>query len=160
MWVVCAMSLWLALATGCSPRVYHEVIEREKVVYRDSIAWRDSLIRVPVPLEKDHAIVSTKDTSRLVTSVAASIAFVDSTGRLNHTLENRKTSLVATINFPVHYIFNGVTQTKVETIENTVEVPARLSWWQKFRINAFWLLVVVCIVGFRRELFGLIKKIM
>lgn len=139
--IVCLALTLAALLTGCSPRIVEHVVEKEKVVYRDSVAWRDSILMVPIPLEKDHAIVSTKDTSRLCTTVAESVAFVDSTGRLHHSLENRKTSLAAPVKFPVHYIFNGVTYTKVETITNTVEVPAKLSWWQRFRLDAFWWLL-------------------
>lgn len=139
--IICLALAFAALLTGCSPRIVEHVVEKEKVVYRDSVAWRDSILMVPIPLEKDHAIVSTKDTSRLTTTVAESVAFVDSTGRLNHSLENRQTSLAAPVKFPVHYIFNGVTYTKVETITNTVEVPAKLSWWQRFRLGAFWWLL-------------------
>ena len=148
----------LLLSASCSPRIVERV--RTEVVYKDSVVWRDSLISVPVPLEKDHAIVSTKDTSRLCTTVAESVAFVDSTGRLHHSLENRQTSLVAPVKFPVHYIFNGVTHTKVETITNTVEVPAKLSWWQRFRLDAFWWLLgglaaaLLCI--FRKPIIGAI----
>lgn len=145
------------LMTGCSPKIVEHVVEKEKVVYRDSVAWRYTVVQVPIPLEKDHAIVSTKDTSRLCTTVAESVAFVDSTGRLHHSLENRQTSLAAPVKFPVHYIFNGVTYTKVETITNTVEVPAKLSWWQRFRMEAFpWLLLAVVLLllyAFRKFIF-------
>lgn len=148
----------LILAASCSPRIVERV--RTEVVYRDSLVWRDSILMVPIPLEKDHAIVSTKDMSRLKTTVAESVAFVDSTGRLHHSLENRKTSLVAPFKFPVHYIFNGVTHTKVETITNTVEVPAKLSWWQRFRLDAFWWLLAGLAAAvlwiFRKPLIGAI----
>lgn len=140
--VLCAaVAVSVGLFASCSPRIIREVVEKEVVVKKDSIVWRDSLISVPVPLGKDQTIVSTKDTSNLETQVAKSIAFVDKSGRLHHSLENKRTTLVAPIKFPVHYLFNGVTTTKVETLTKIEYRDKPLSWWQKVKNDTFiWLL--------------------
>lgn len=130
-----------AMVTGCSPKIVEHVVEKEKVVYRDSVAWRDSIIHVPIPLEKNQVIAHLGDTSRLETSVASSTAFIGTDGFLHHDLENKRTHLAAAVKIPTHYIYNGVTHNESRAITRYVEVPAKLSWWQRFRLGAFWWLL-------------------
>lgn len=155
--IVCLALAFAALMTGCSPKLTSSIDNKEYHEHRDSTAWRDSLLHVPVPEGKDHAIVSSRDTSHLETSVAESTAYMDSTGRLHHTLTNKPTSIPYQVKIPVRYIFNGVVHTKVETITNTVEVPAELSWWQRFRLGAFWWLLAALLFVFRKPILRLIK---
>lgn len=134
------IAIMSALLTGCSPKLTSSINDNEYHEHRDSTAWRDSLLHVPVPEGKDHAIVSLRDTSHLETSVAESIAYVDSAGRLHHTLTNKPTSIPYQVKIPVRYIFNGVVHTKVETLTKYVEVEKPLTWWQSFKIGSFWYL--------------------
>lgn len=152
------------LATGCSPKLTPSINDNEYHEHRDSTAWRDSLLHVPVPEGKDHAIVSSRDTSHLETSVAESTAYVDSTGRLHHTLTNKPTSIPYQVKIPVRYIFNGVVHSRVETLTKYVKVEKPLSWWQSLKIGAFWWLLaglILCLAYiFRKPLFAFIKTLL
>ena len=136
------LALLLVLSsTACAPRIIKEIVTETKIEYRDSTAWRDTTLYVPIPLEKDQAIVHVGDTSKLETSVAESLAWVDSTGFMHHTLENKRTSLQAIAKIPEHFLYTGVTTTTKETLTKIEYKDKPLNWWQKFRLNAFWWLL-------------------
>ena len=151
------------LAFSCCPRVIKETITETVTEYRDSLVYRDTTIKVPIPLEKDQAIVHIGDTSKLETSVAESVAYVDSTGFLVHKLNNKKGSLSTIVKIPEHHIFTGVTTTKVETISKIEYKDKPLTGWKKFRYDAFWWLLI-SVIGllcwtFRKYIIALIKLI-
>lgn len=137
-----ATLLVLCLAS-CSPRIVERVVKETeiKIERHDSLVWRDSLIKVPIPLGKDQAITHVGDTSRLEIDVAVSEAFVDSTGLLHHKLENKQGTLDAVVKIPSRTIWTNMTNTSRETITKEVKVEKELTWWQKFRIGAFWWLL-------------------
>ncbi len=145
---------------ACSPRII-ETIKTETITeYRDTTQWRDTTIYVPVPIGKDKAVVSVRDTSRLETQVASSIAYVDSLG-IHHTLENKAVSFPAVVMIPSRTIWLSVTTKEAQVLTRTLEVEKPLSWWQKFRIGAFWWLLCGLIVAllwiFRKPILKLIK---
>lgn len=137
--------------SGCSPRI----VEHWNTEYRDTTIVKtevhDSLVYVPIPLEKDQVIVQVGDTSKLETSIARSEAFVGGDGFLHHSLENKHEKTLPVI-VPVKgtYIYTGVSNNETHTITKTVE--RNLTWWQRFRLDAFWplscfaLLVLVYLV--------------
>lgn len=152
--------LVLCLAS-CSPRISGG-LEKEKetgtsIEYRDTTIWRDSLIRVPIPLEKDQVIANLGDTSRLETSVATSVAFIGKDGLLHHSLENKRGTLDTVVKIPSRMIWTSITNTSRETITKEVKVEKELTWWQKFRIGAFWWLlgavVLLLLWTFRKLIF-------
>ena len=55
------------------------------------------------------------------------------------------------------------TDTLLQEVHDTtfrdVPVPADLSLSQRFRIKSFWWLILLVAIGFRREMFALVKKI-
>ena len=132
-----AVALVVCWATGCSTVKYIDR-EVEKIVYRDSISLRDTTIFAPIPLGKDQAIVSTRDTSRLETSVAKSVAFVNEKGQICHTLENKRGSIEVVAKIPSKTIWIETTSEKEHTVLKTEYVEKPLSWWKKFRLDAFW----------------------
>lgn len=135
------MLVVLAVVGGCSPKVVTQIVEKEKVVYRDSTIWRDTIIRYPIPLEKDQAIVHVGDTSHRETSLAFSDAWVGLDGMLYHSIENKRGSLYLPISIPKRIIMDKATSNKAEIITRTVEVEKPLTWWQRLRIGAFWWLL-------------------
>lgn len=141
------IAVLLLLLTGCG--TVKEVVKTEietKIEYRDSIAYRDSIIRVPIPLEKDQAIVHVGDTSKLETSVAQSVAFIGKDGELHHTLQNKKGTLDAMVKIPTRTIWTNVTNSKSETLTRTITLENPLTWWQKVKIQAFWPLLLACVL--------------
>lgn len=158
----------LTMLAGCSPKIspgsefVKEVHDTTTLIQTERY---DSLIFVPIPLEKNQVIVSVGDTSRLETSVAWSMAFVDRNGRLHHALENRSDkTLSAVVSIPSKTIWTNVNNSKFEQLRPpTVYIEKELSWWQKFRIDAFWWLVcglAICFLWIFRKpmlkLFGVL----
>ena len=131
------------------------------VIVRDSIRveYRDRIVRdtinyeIPVEIEK----VITRDTaSHLENRLAASDAIV-SNGFLSHSLRTK----AQTIYIPVetHVTDTLIIQKEAEIRTETIEVEKPLTWWQRFRIGAFWWLVAIGLVGWRREIIAAVKYI-
>lgn len=153
-----------ALLSGCSPKIVERVVTITQTEVRDSTAWRDTTIYVPIPLESDQAIVHVGDTSRRETSIAESEAWVGKDGLLHHNLRNKPEARIPyTLKLPEHWLYTGVTNTKEHehSIIKDVKVEKPLSWWQKARIRAFWWLLgglFVCLAWiFRKQLLTLLK---
>jgi hypothetical protein len=104
-------------------------------------------VEVPVPVEVMREIVPAQDSSHLETSVAESVAYIDSLGFLHHSLENKKGSTVSTT-VPVEEHFHSELEQEThqeEHHESTIEyIPRELTWWQTFWIRSgqiFWALL-------------------
>ena len=147
---VCLLLLVAAmLFSGCSPRVIETIhVEyRDTTIIRDFV--RDSVIMVPIPLEKNQAIVSIDDTSHLETSLAVSDAYVTADGRLHHELANRHGESLPAI-VPIHYHITSTVKASetAQVITKTVEVEKHLTWMQSLKIKAFpWLLGLAVALG-------------
>lgn len=117
---------------------------------RTEIRWREVFIHdtVPffIPVEKHSSVGG--DSSHLETDFTTSDAFVDSLGKLHHSLENKAqqidipVSSSALVSDTSHYESHA----KVDTIRipepYPVEVEKKLTGWQKFQMNGFWWLAV------------------
>ncbi len=145
----------------CSPRIVEKVITETVTEVRDSIAWRDTTIYVPVPLESNQVIVFANDTTHLETSVAESDAWVSPDGFLHHTLNNKPTRIPYKAILPERWLMTEVKNTKEQThvIEREVMVEKPLNPWQRFRIGAFWWLLAIAAAGWRKPLFSIIRRI-
>lgn len=160
MFAIVFFALILALvilsgATGCAVQkpVTPTVIVRDSIIYRDRVVHDTAKFEIPVIVEKNV----TRDTvSHLENAYAKSDAVV-SEGFLTHSLETRPQTIYVPVE--THITDTLVIHDETQIIPQTVEVPAELTWWQKFRIGAFWWLVALCVVGWRRELLALGKKL-
>lgn len=147
--IIIALALLVAM-TGCGvckhqPTHTSDNVKDSTVVHvKDSIAIHYINVEVPVPVEVMREIVPAEDSSHLETSVAKSTAYIDSLGRLHHSLENKKTSLQATTPVEEHHHsethLNDHQESHQETI--TVEVEREFTWWEKQRLRAFWPLLL------------------
>lgn len=154
-------ALFLALClSGCSTLVKERIITETVTEYRDSIAWRDTTIFVPIPLEADQAIVHVGDTSHRETSVAESDAWVGSDGFLYHNIRNKPGHLAQGVKLPEHFLVTDVKNTleHAHVITREVKVEKPLNTWQKFRIGAFWWLLGMVIFAYRKQIFAILKK--
>ena len=156
----------LLAATACCPKHFPPVIEhRDSLVveYRDSLVYRDSIIRVPIPLESDQAIVTVNDTSHRETSLAESDAWVGSDGFLHHNIRNKKGDMSFHVAIPERWVVDKAHSEKATTITNTVYVEKELTGWQKFRLRGFWWLLAglagLLIYTFRKPILTLVRKI-
>lgn len=138
--------LVLCLAS-CSPRVITET--KTVIEYRDRIVTDTAVVEIPVEVEK---IVTRDTTSHLENTYAKSDAMV-SEGFLHHSLE----SIPQYIKVPVEVHVTDTLYKEAEIRTETVEVEKPLSWWQMFRMDAFWWLlgavVLLLLWTFRKLIF-------
>lgn len=80
----------LVVMYGCSTVKYVPIETEEKIIVRDSIIRVVDTLEVEVPKEVIKEVIPQIDTSILETSVAKSVAFLDTTKRkIHHTLEQK-----------------------------------------------------------------------
>ncbi|MBR1434651.1 MAG: hypothetical protein IJ584_06045 [Bacteroidales bacterium] len=142
------------LLAGCAPRIITEHVTQ--YVTRDSLIVRDTTVYVKLPPEVKEVVVYPKDTSELETSLAESTAYVDSLG-LHHSLRNKDRDWGVTIPKVTRIIAKAKESAQIRTI--TKEVDRRPTWWEKVRLWAFTPLVLLCLVGWRKELIKFYKAI-
>jgi hypothetical protein len=115
-----------------------ETIYKDSLILRDSTRYIDSIIYVNIPREKVMDIISQIDTSYLETSVAQSIAYVDTTSlMIVHSLENKDTVLKEKIVYKDRYITktNTIYRDSIIVKEVPVEVEVvkttypKTYWW-------------------------------
>lgn len=137
------------LITACSPKIIYKT---ETVIeYRDREIHDTTTFEIPVEVEK----IVTKDTiSHLENQFAKSDARV-SDGLLYHSLE----SIPQVIKVPYEVHVTDTLYKESQVIEKEIEVEKPLSWWQKFRMNAFWWLllgvVLLLVWTFRKSILKL-----
>ena len=114
------------------------------------IRWREIHIHDTVPFYvpvESHSFVG-EDSSHLETEFAASDAFVDSVGRLHHTLENKAREIGIPYDGSVlasdtsHYESHARVDSVYVPQPYPVEVEKPLTKWQKFQMRGFWWLSV------------------
>ena len=143
--------LFMTFLPGCSPKIVERIVTITQTEVRDSTAWRDTTIYVPIPLESDQAIVHVGDTSHRETSIAESDAWIGKDGLLHHNLRNKANARIQySLKLPEHWLYTGVTNTKEHErgIIKREYVEKPLSWWQKARMRAFWWLLGCLILCF------------
>lgn len=169
------VALLALVLTGCRTKV--ETVEVPVLIHttdsvRTEVVERVSVdtvtVEIEVPVERESAMAVRDSVSRLETSVATSVAGVRADGTLWHWLENKRG---ATLSKDV-----AVTSTDTERVTERViekEVPVKypiyvqvereLTWWQRFRLDAFWwMALAVGALGawtLRKPIAGIIKRL-
>lgn len=121
-------------------------------------------VEVPAQSAERHTV---SGNSHLETDFAMSDAWIDDDGSLSHTLDNKPQSLAADVMVP-----NTISETNTENVnikEVPVEVPTiveverNFTWWEQFRLKAFWFLLIISSAGvgwtLRKPLISAIKKL-
>lgn len=149
--------LALLALCSCSPKHYPQVVYRDsiRVEIRERLVHDTVKVEVPKIVERNV----TRDTaSHLENDWALSDASV-SDGFLYHSLETKPHTVYVPVEVPVHdttYI-----EKEAQTITVTKEVEKPLTGWQRFRLRAFWWLLLGlagCLVWiFRKPIFSLLK---
>ena len=99
---ISAILLALLILQGCGvcrhfqPKEETNVKDSLVLHIKDSLAIKWVPVEVPVPVEVMREIVPAEDSSHLETSVAESVAYIDSTGRLHHSLQNKPGASIQT----------------------------------------------------------------
>lgn len=139
-----ALILSLLLLTGCSAPWQLPVARDTTVIhYRDSVRIKDSLVFVNIPVESSSQVTFATDTSHLETSVARSDAWLDTAGRIHHTLNNKSDSKLPVF-VPILSTARVSDSSHIITQIQTIEKP--LTAWQNFRLKAFWVLAGIILL--------------
>ena len=122
------------MVTSCGPAKIVQDYQKDSIVtvIKDTTIYRDSIIYVKIEAEKDSAVLTNTDTSKLSTRYAESEAYVKD-GQLHHSLRNRSEALIpieTKIPITIHFESNSTIRDK-RTVE-VVEVEKQLSKWQRF----------------------------
>ena len=132
--------LFASLTVSCGLRRITQVPLQtiEKIIYKDTVVYIHDSITVKVPYEKVKEVITLMDTSIIKTSVAESVAYVDTVKRkLHHTLTQK-----------------GELKTKIDTIvrvqyvEKIVEreIPIEVEVVKYKRDALFWCLAIWAIL--------------
>lgn len=150
-------------AANISPIVLHDTVTVQEHVRE---VTRIDTVTVSVEIPAQSAQRLTRDTvSELHTDVAWSLARVHADGTLEHLLHNLTHKLETTAYVP--HTDTSSTAERTVMREVTVEVPVpierALTPWERFRLDAFWWLVVAVCVGVawlcRRPLMRVLRKL-
>ena len=126
----------------CSPRALPpQSVVRDSLVYRDRIVRDTVVVEVPRIVER----VVTRDTSSHLSNDWAASDAVVSGGFLSHSLETRERKVYVPVSVIVHDTIEVQKQAEIRHIVEEVEKP--LSLWQRFRIGAFWWLLLAGAAG-------------
>lgn len=158
-WIGCAVPLVvlsllaalgiLMMLAGCSPKV---IVQREVVTeYRDRVIHDTTEVEIPLEVEK----VVTRDTASHLANRWAESDAVVSGGFLSHSLSSRP----QIVKIPVEVHTTDTLIKEAQIIEKPVEIEKPLSWWESFKIGAFWWLcaavALLLLWAFRKLIFKL-----
>lgn len=108
--------------TACTTIKYLPIKEKEYVTIRDSVYFRDTLIRIELEKARLSDFVNVGDTLVLQTELARSTAFLDTTsGTLRGTLENIKKEAVQNVPLKEKIVYKDTTITKEIPVPVEVE---------------------------------------
>ncbi len=122
-------------------------------------------VEVPVPMESAKQVVP-DSTSHLETSLAESDAWLNPDGTLGHSIRNKEQNLKADVMVPVKDTQTNNTEASVREVPvpypNPMYIERDFTKWEKFRLEAFWYLVVLSAAAlvwiFRKPLITAVKK--
>lgn len=159
---ICAIIL--ASCATLRPPVEVNIRDSTVVHYVDStiVSVKDSVVMVPVPMESSSAVLPADFRSHVETSIAESDAWVED-GHLHHNINNKhheKLPAVVPIVTTAQVIRDESSHDGLKEKVTVKEVEKPLTWWQRFRFGAFYWLLMLAIIGWRRELLALLRKIL
>ena len=132
---------------GCSaPRVVQDY-QRDsvRIIVKDSTIFKDSVVLVEIPTERERLVAAATDTSLLETSVAWSEAYV-ADGKLFHTLQNKDALLPVKITIPEKVHTEQREKAMIYKQTEIVEVEKELSKWQNFIQMLGYGVLIACVL--------------
>lgn len=162
---IAATGLCALLLASCAiqqPPIQVSVRDSAVVHYIDStvVSFRDSVVLVPIPAESSSAVLPAGFRSHVETSIAESDAYIED-GLLHHTIRNKSNETLPAV-VPVETTARVIRADSMHDglVNRTVikEVEKKLTWWQRFRIGAFLWLLALAVIGWRREIWSLVKR--
>lgn len=151
---LCLTLVGLSCISSCGTTKYVNtkdninIATRDSIIVKDSTRLIDSIIYVEIPREKVMDVIRQIDTSYLETSIAKSVAYVDTNSlMIIHSLENKDTVIEERVVYQDRFIEKEkiVYRDSIETKEVPVEVIVEKTKYPK---TYWWLLgFFVIVVG-------------
>ena len=111
-------------------------------VHTETVIQHDTAyVELPVIVEK----VATLDTTSTLENTYAKSEAVVTAGILRHSLETKPVSIPVKVETKTVYRDSLVFRDRVQT--QTVEVEKKLNWWQKLKLNAGGLFLILTLIG-------------
>lgn len=148
----------LAAVTACCP-CHHLTTSTADSVRVETVVRTEYIpdtVFVEVPIESERQIVR-DTTSHLETSYAVSDARITPDGSLSHSLANKPQKRPIPTEKEVIYRDSIVYRDRVNT--EIVEVERKLTWWQQTKMKGFWVLLVVIVFVFRKNIVTLARRL-
>lgn len=124
----------------------------EKIEYRDSLVYIHDTIKVDVPYEVVKEVIPDIDTSYLKTTLAESVAYLDTTKKqIHHTLEQKGTLEVKydTI-IKVEYV-DRIIEKEIPIIQEVEVAKYDTFFWILFGWTMFTILIIILRLCFKYE---------
>lgn len=131
------LAVLILASCGCSKRLPTSSDSSVRVVEHTSLIPYTVSLSVPEIKETTRAKVSE---SHLENEFATSDAIIHPDGTLEHTLATKPQERPVSVEIP--YTTRDSVRIQTVTQYKEVPVPAPLTWWQRFRLSAFWWLVL------------------
>ena len=148
--VACCPCRHLTTSTGMRDSLHVEI--------RHRTIWIPDTVRVQLPAERTEQTVR-QDSSHLETSAAVSDARINPDGSLSHSLENKTDDQKIPTQRPIEYRDSIVYRDREVEVEKIVEVERKLTWWQQTKMKGFWVLIVVVVFVFRKNIVTLARRL-
>ena len=139
-----SISLFLALGVvACGTVRPVTGVDSTKVeVHTETVIQHDTAyVELPVIIEK----VATLDTTSTLENTYARSEAVVTAGILRHSLETKPVSIPVKVETKTVYRDSLVFRDRVQT--QTVEVEKKLNWWQKLKLKAGGLFLILTLIG-------------
>lgn len=140
------LSMILFSFVGCSAYKQIPINDIEKIVYKDTTIYVNDTVNVAVPFEVVREVLPKMDTSYLQTSVASSIAYLDTAKRqIHHTLQQKgvvqaKLDTVVTVQYIDRFI-----QKEVPVEVEVIKYKRDVIYWLSIMLN----IIAIMIFGFK-----------
>lgn len=139
---------------SCAPRrvlVHSDTTDSVRIVREVEYVerLRDTTIYIPVPAESREATIR-RDSSHLETSVAISLARINSDGTLFHSLANKAGRLSVPVQIRDTEKIENTQSQAAHIVTKEVPVKLPLSWWERFWCTCGkvgWGILLVIVVG-------------
>ena len=147
----------LAVVSACCPCRHLSTSTDDSIRVETVVRYERVLDTVYIDVPVEIVRETVRDTiSHLETSFAASDARINPVGSLFHSLANKPQKRPEPIEKDVIYRDSIIYRDRVNT--EIVEVERKLTWWQQTKMRGFWLLLVVVVFIFRKNLATLARR--
>lgn len=162
--VVFVLLLLILISCGSAnklPQTGPSVRDSTRVVTKIETIYIKDTVLVALPhQEKENT--TEESHSHLETDFAESDASIDSSGRLHHTLNNKKGNVPVPTETPMikkdSIVFRDKEIEVPKPYPVEVEVPRDLTWWQQTQMIGFWIALSLFMLKYRKSVFGFIRR--